>query len=387
MKIMIKISIFFLTVSLIVIFLVSKILAPSQDAKMNEVIPHENYKVSNKSEKLHKSLFITDLHSDTLLWSRNPEKRWKRGHVDLPRLREGGVNMQVFSAVTKSPRGLNFDSNSPDAPDDISLLIKAQLWPPRTWNSIFERAVYQAQRLHKLESNPSNNLLIVKNKTDMEHADKKILALLLTEGSHPLEGKIENINNLYDAGYRAMGLQHFFDNELGGSLHGKSQSGLTDFGREAVLEMERMNIMIDVAHSSINTVKDVLNTIDGPIFISHGGTISGCEKTFNRNLPDKILKEISKRGGILGIGYFDGAICDISPKGIAREIIHAISIMGENSIALGSDFDGTVKTTIDTSELSAITYQLLEQGLTEKQIRKVMGENARDFFLRNLPEI
>jgi microsomal dipeptidase-like Zn-dependent dipeptidase len=354
---------------------------------MNEVIPHENYKVSNKSEKLHKSLFITDLHSDTLLWSRNPEKRWKRGHVDLPRLREGGVNMQVFSAVTKSPRGLNFDSNSPDAPDDISLLIKAQLWPPRTWNSIFERAVYQAQRLHKLESNPSNNLLIVKNKTDMEHADKKILALLLTEGSHPLEGKIENINNLYGAGYRAMGLQHFFDNELGGSLHGKSQSGLTDFGREAVLEMERMNIMIDVAHSSINTVKDVLNTIDGPIFISHGGTISGCEKTFNRNLPDKILKEISKRGGILGIGYFDGAICDISPKGIAREIIHAISIMGENSIALGSDFDGTVTTTIDTSELSAITYQLLEQGLTEKQIRKVMGENARDFFLRNLPEI
>ena len=178
-----------------------------------------------------------------------------------------------------------------------------------------------------------------------------------------------------------------FYNELGGSLHGKSQSGLTDFGREAVLEMERMNIMIDVAHSSINTVKDVLNTIDGPIFISHGGTISGCEKTFNRNLPDKILKEISKRGGILGIGYFDGAICDISPKGIGREIIHAISIMGENSIALGSDFDGTVTTTIDTSELSAITYQLLEQGLTEKQIRKVMGENARDFFLRNLPEI
>jgi len=386
MKIMIKISIFFLTVLLIVIFLMNKIVAPGQDAKMNKVIPHENYEVSDKSEKLHNSLFITDLHSDTLLWNRNPEKRWKRGHVDIPRLREGGVNMQVFSAVTKSPRGLNFDTNSPDAPDDISLLVKAQLWPPRTWNSIFERAVYQAYRLHELESNPKNNLLIVRNKTDIEYADKKILALLLTEGSHPLEGKIDNIKNLYDAGYRAMGLQHFFDNELGGSLHGKSQSGLTDFGREAILEMERMNIMIDVAHSSKNTVKDVLNTIKGPIFISHGGTISGCEKTFNRNLPDEILKEIAKRGGILGIGYFDGAICDITPKGIAKEIIHAISVMGENSIALGSDFDGTVTTTIDTSELSAITYQLLELGLTEKQIRKVMGENAKNFFLRNLPE-
>ena len=134
---MIKISIFFLTVLLILIFLMNKIVAPGQDAKMNKVIPHENYEVSDKSEKLHNSLFITDLHSDTLLWSRNPEKRWNRGHVDIPRMREGGVNMQVFSAVTKSPRGLNFDSNSPDAPDDISLLIKAQLWPPRTWNSIF----------------------------------------------------------------------------------------------------------------------------------------------------------------------------------------------------------------------------------------------------------
>jgi len=103
MKIMIKISIFFLTVLLIVIFLMNKIVAPGQDAKMNKVIPHENYEVSDKSEKLHNSLFITDLHSDTLLWNRNPEKRWKRGHVDIPRLREGGVNMQVFSAVTKSP--------------------------------------------------------------------------------------------------------------------------------------------------------------------------------------------------------------------------------------------------------------------------------------------
>ena len=386
MKKVIKISFFFLTILLIVIFVINKIIAPSQDAKMNKVIPHENFTVSNVSEKLHNSLFIADLHSDTLLWGRNPEKRWKRGHVDLPRLREGGVNLQVFSAVTKSPRGLNFDANSAGAPDDISLLVKAQLWPRRTWNSIFERAVYQAQRLKKLESNPRNNLLIVKNKADIENTDTKILALLLTEGSHPLEGKIENIKNLYNAGYRAMGLQHFFDNELGGSLHGKSQSGLTNFGREAVLEMERMNIMIDVAHSSKNTVEDVLNTIEGPIFISHGGTISGCKKTVNRNLPDKILKEISNRGGILGIGYFDGAICDITPKGIAKEIIHAMSIMDENSVALGSDFDGTVTTSIDTSELSAITYQLLEQGLSETQIRKVMGENVRGFFLRNLPE-
>jgi microsomal dipeptidase-like Zn-dependent dipeptidase len=183
-----------------------------------------------------------------------------------------------------------------------------------------------------------------------------------------------------------MGLQHFFDNELGGSMHGRSQAGLSEFGRQAVLEMERRNIMIDVAHSSRQTVRDVLATVKAPLFISHGGTISGCPKTANRNLPDNILKEIAARGGILGVGYFDGAICDISPKGIATEIIHAVELLGEDAVALGSDYDGTVTTSLDTSELAAITHELLAQGMAKPQIRKVMGENAKRFFSENLPD-
>jgi len=103
---------------------------------------------------LHADMLIVDLHSDSLLWRRNPEKRWERGHVDLPRLREGGVDIQVFSAVTKSPRGLNFDGNDADAPDDIKMLAYVQLWPQRTWNSIYERAAFQAQRLQKIERRP-----------------------------------------------------------------------------------------------------------------------------------------------------------------------------------------------------------------------------------------
>ena len=362
------------------------ILVPQQDAKMNPVLPHDPYPVSEAAKALHEDLLIADLHSDSLLWRRNPEKRWERGHMDLPRLREGGVNIQVFSAVTKSPRGLNFDGNDADAPDDITLLAKAQLWPPRTWDSIYERAAFQAQRLQKLEKRDKNKLIIARKKSDLDQPSGTLIALLLTEGAHPLEGNIENIGRLYDEGYRAMGLQHFFDNKLGGSMHGRSQAGLTEFGRQAVLEMERRNIMIDVAHSSVQTVRDVLATVEAPLFISHGGTISGCARTANRNLPDDILREIASRGGILGIGYFNGAICDISPKGIAREIIHAVSLLGEDSVALGSDYDGTVTTALDTSELAAITHQLLLQGLSERQIRKVMGENAKRFFAENLPE-
>jgi len=353
---------------------------PGQDAKMNPVTAHAPYPVSEAAKTLHNDLLVADLHTDSLLWRRNPEKRWDRGHVDLPRLRDGGVDIQIFSAVTKSPRGLNFDGNDADAPDDITTLAQVQLWPLRTWGSIYERAAFQAQRLQKIESRAANNLVIARTKADLNQPEGTLITLLLTEGSHPLEGKLDNIERLYNEGYRAMGLQHFFDNELGGSMHGRSQAGLTEFGRQAVLEMERRSIMIDVAHSSRQTVRDVLATVEAPLFISHGGTISGCPKTANRNLPDDILKQIAARGGILGVGYFGGAICDISPKGIAKEIIHAVSLLGEDAVALGSDYDGTVTTSLDTSELAAITHELLVQGMNESQIRKVMGENAKRFF-------
>jgi microsomal dipeptidase-like Zn-dependent dipeptidase len=362
------------------------VIVPGVDKDLNRVESNGPYPVSEAAQTLHDDLLITDLHADNLLWRRNPEKRNNYGQVDFPRLREGGVNIQVFSAVTKSPRGLNFDGNDADAPDDITLLAKARLWPISTWNSIYERAVFQARRLHKLSENKTNNLIIAKRKRDLEQNEGVLIGLLLTEGSHPLEGDLKNIKRLYDEGYRAMGLQHFFDNELGGSMHGRSQAGLTAFGQEAVKEMERLNIMIDVAHSSVTTVRDTLALTSNPIFISHGGTISHCPKTANRNLPDDILIEIANRGGIIGIGYFGGVICDISPKGVAAALIHAVNLLGEDAVALGSDFDGSVTTAFDTSELAALTHELLAQGLSEDNIRKVMGENAKRYFSENLPD-
>lgn len=362
------------------------VFVPGTDAKMNAVIPHAPYKVSKRAQKLHDSLYIADLHSDSLLWRRNPVKRWDRGHVDLPRLRDGGVEFQIFSAVTKSPRGQNFDGNDANAPDNITLVAQAQLWPIRTWDSIYERAAFQAQRLQKVEADASNKVIIVRKASDMAQPEGTLSTLLLTEGSHPLEGKIENIERLFDEGYRAMGLHHFFDNELGGSKHGRSQAGLNDFGRKAVLEMRRLGIIIDVAHSSDQTVRDVLVLIPDPIFISHGGTVSHCPRSSNRNLPDSILKDIAARGGLLGVGYFNGAICDISPKGIAKAIIDAVDLMGPDAVALGSDYDGSVQTSLDTSELAIITQELMSAGMDDAIIRKVMGENARAFFLANLPE-
>ncbi len=360
----------------------TQILGPKVDSKMNAVLDHNAYPVSKAAQALHDELWIADLHADSLLWRRNLAKRHDRGHVDLPRLREGGVEFQIFSAVTKSSKGQNFNGNDADAPDQITTLVQAQLWPLRTWGSLYERAAYQAQRLQKLER--KGEVHIVRTAADMEKTDR-LLGLLLTEGSHPLHGDLEKIHRLYNEGYRAMGLHHFFDNELGGSLHGRSQAGLTGFGRAAVKEMNKKGVIIDVAHSSAQSVRDVLKITTAPIFISHGGTVASCPKTKNRNLPDDILQEIAARGGLIGIGYFSGVICDITPNGIADAIIDATVLLGPNAVALGSDYDGTVTTSLDTSELAAITHALMQQGMSKENIRKIMGGNARRFFTENLP--
>ena len=357
---------------------------PKTDASMNPVREHAAYETTPEMRHLHRQLRVADLHTDTLLWKRDPRKEHSYGHADLPRLRKGGVDLQVFSAVTKSPKGLNFGENAADAPDQITKLALAQLWPPRTWGSIYERAAYQAQRLQKLEAQSSNALVIVRSADDMKINDGRMLTVLLTEGAHPLEGKLENIARLHGEGYRIMGLQHFFDNELGGSMHGTSKAGLTEFGRKAVLEMVDQGIIIDVAHSSEQVVRDVLALTPAPIMISHGGVLSHCPRTVSRNLPDELTKAIAARGGIIGIGYFEGTICDISPKGIARAIIDAVNVLGPNAVALGSDFDGTVETALDTSELAAITQELINAGVDEDVIAKVMGENVYRFLSKNL---
>jgi len=270
----------------------------------------------------------------------------------------------VFATVTKSPRGLNFHNNRADAPDDISLLAKAQLWPVRTWDSLFERAKFQSERLHKIEANARHHFSIVRTKSDIINApDGQLLGLLATEGAHPLEGDLENINRLYEAGFRMMGLQHFFDNKLGGSLHGVKKGGLTKFGKDAVRAMAAKNIIIDVAHSSHASVRDTLKTTNKPIIISHGGIRGGCKATHSRNLPNGLL----------------------TPAGIADSIISAVNLLGEDVISLGSDFDGSVTTHLDTSELAAITQALRTKGMSERVIKKVMGGNVKRFLLENLP--
>lgn len=366
------------------------VLPVQADKQLNVVVPHEAYTLAEPAVILHKKLRVADLHSDMLLWKRNPAKRQARGHTDFPRLREGGIALQVFASVTKTPAELNYDANTADS-DQITLLAVAQLWPVDSWSSLYARAKYHARRLTRLEKKSKGTFLIARTRADVVAAmtarekDASILVgLLATEGGHPLEGKLSNLDRLYDEGYRMIGLQHFFDNELGGSLHGVSGAGLTGFGRDVVSRMTEKQMIIDVAHSSEQVVRDVLAMTEAPFVVSHTGIYSACPS--KRNISDTLMVQIAARGGLVGIGYWEEAVCDASPEGIARVIFIAVEKLGADHVALGSDFDGAVTAEMDTSELGALTDRLLALGMDETTIAKVMGENAIRFFAENLPE-
>ncbi len=346
----------------------------------NTVAAHAPYLISDRAQALHDSLTIADWHADSLLWNRDLSERGAYGQVDLPRLLEGNVAVQAFTAVTKSPAGLNYDGNDTEAFDNITPLVMAQLWPARTWGSLFQRAMYQAEKLAEVQQAAPDSLKIIRTIDDLDSvlarraAGEKIVGGLLgIEGAHPLEGDMTNLLRLESAGYRLIGLQHFFDNELGGSLHGRSNAGLTDFGREVVAEVQRRGLILDVAHSSEQVVADVLDMVDMPIVLSHTGIRSVCD--VKRNIPVALMQRIAATGGVIGIGYWQEVTCDDTPAGVARSIVAATEVLGIEAVSLGSDFDGSVGTTFDTSELAAITQELLKLAMTEPDIRMIMGEN------------
>lgn len=378
----------------IVILLVTALAAaewvlPSRiEASMNRTIEHAPFTVSSEAQALHDTLFIADLHADSLLWKRDLSKQSTVGHVDLPRLKQGNVALQVFSATTKSPANMNYEGNDASS-DDITKLAIASLWPPRTWNSIFERAVYQLDKLHALAAN--SDLVLIRDKSQMRDfvaqrnaGEDTIAAIYLIEGAHPLEGDIENLDRLFENGLRIAGLTHFFDNELGGSLHGISDEGLTDFGRQVIQRANQLGIIIDIAHASPAMVDDVLELSTRPTLLSHGGVSGNCDTP--RNLTDDQMRRFAAAGGLLGIGYWDAAVCDPSPAGIVRAIRYAIDLLGVEHVALGSDYDGTVSVMFDTSELAVLTHEMLRAGFSENEIRMVMGENVKRFLLEQLPD-
>jgi microsomal dipeptidase-like Zn-dependent dipeptidase len=350
------------------------------EGAMNQIDGKPLIAVSDEAKALHKALNIVDLHSDTLMWNRDLNDRASRGHMDLPRLQEGNVALQLFSSVTKTPKNQNYDGNGADS-DNITLLTVAQLQPVKTWSSLAERSLYHAQKRDDAVAASNNAIKAVNTASQLDAllaarqtAMRPVGAMLTIEGLQNLEGKAANLDRLYDAGFRMAGLTHFFDNELAGSMHGLKKGGLTPFGRDIVRRMEAKGMIIDIAHLSHKGVAEVLAMATRPVVSSHGGVQATCK--VNRNLTDDEVRGVAKTGGVIGIGYWDGALCDTSPRAAAKAMKHVRDLVGIQHVALGSDYDGATTVRFDTSQLVQVTQALMDEGFTAAEIRAVMGENA-----------
>lgn len=350
------------------------------EGSMNQIDGQPLIKVSDEAKALHKTLNIVDLHSDTLMWNRDLGERADRGHMDLPRLQDGNVALQLFSSVTKTPKGQNYDGNGADT-DNITLLTFAQLQPIKTWSSLVERSLYHATKRDNAVAGSDGKLKAVNKAQDLDallaarQKDPTTVGAMLTiEGLHNLEGKAANLDRLYDAGFRMAGLTHFFDNELGGSMHGLKKGGLTPFGRDIFRRMEAKGMIVDIAHLSHAGVAEVLAMAKRPVVSSHGGVQATCK--VNRNLTDEEVRGVAKTGGVIGIGYWEGAICSTDPRAAAKAMKHVRDLVGIAHVALGSDYDGATEVRFDTSQLTQVTQALMDEGFTPDEIRAVMGGNA-----------
>ena len=354
---------------------------------MNKVIGTQAT-VSARAQALHRTLTIADLHGDTLLWDRNLLTRGSRGHIDLPRLNQGNVALQVFSSVSQTPKGQNYDSNADT--DILWALVMAQRQPSSSWFSPLGRTLYHGVKLDRAVAASNGALVAIRTRADLarliaaRRAGRSTTgALFSVEGLQNLEGDFANLDRLYGAGVRMAGLTHFFDNPVAGSMHGLAKGGLTPLGRRVVREMERRGMVVDIAHCSHACVAEVLAMATRPVISSHGGVQATCDE--NRNLSDAEIRGVARTGGVIGIGVWDAAVCGTEPADTARAMAHVRDLVGIDHVALGTDFDGAVTAGYDVSRIALITSALIDAGFSDEDIAKAMGGNVMRVLGQVLP--
>jgi microsomal dipeptidase-like Zn-dependent dipeptidase len=374
-----------------VLLMLARLFGPSiLERSENHTLQPGPYHVSAEAEALHRTLLVADLHADSLLWGRNLLAPSNAGHIDLPRLVQGNVGIQAFTVFSTIPRHLNIERNE-DTSDLVPYIGMLQGWPLKTLWSPKQVALYQAGRLQKFAEQSNGGLMLLRTRDDLANFLKQraagshvVAALLGTEGAQPLEGNLENLAALYDAGFRMMAPTHFTDTAIGGAAAGVTRGGLTSLGREWVRQMEARGMIIDVAHASADTLRDVTSLATKPVVVSHTGVKGVCNN--NRNLSDDQLRAVAATGGVVGVGFWDVAACGTDAKAIAAEIRYTSGVVGAEHVALGSDFDGAVTEPFDSSGLALITEALLQQGVSKHDIRLIMGENVARVLSQVLPE-
>src|SRR6202521_1915645 len=364
--------------------------------------------IAERAKKLHFSSLVLDTHDDTTqrFFSRDFDigKRNPDGHVDIPLMREGGMNA-IFFSIWIDGRTMG----SPAA----------------------EQALDQIDAVHENVRKNSKDLVFCRTAEEVRraHAQGKIAALIGVEGGHMIGNDIRVLRMFGDLGVRYMTLSHFYNDEWADASTDKpGHNGLTDFGKEIVREMNRQGIMVDISHVSDKTFYDALEVSKAPLIASHSSCRAICNHP--RDMSDEMIKALAAKGGVIQINYeksfidqsykdasdkyaggvvtpkyeeeirtkcgedlecagreaqkiinaliAEGKLPHVSWERIIDHIDHVAKLAGPDHVGLGSDFDGADMPDglEDCSKLPKITEALLRKGYSEDDVRKILGGNT-----------
>lgn len=323
----------------------------------------------DEARALHDEICVIDLHADTPklmdklgydLAERHERPMPKRvnlvGHVDLPRLRDGGVAAQFFAFWT---------------------------WPtyiPGTGRSCTSSVLAQLDALDEAVAKHPDELVWTRTGADVRAAKAagKIAILGGIEGGHALDGKVEHIEMFSRRGVRYLGPLHLWPNALGGtSRKPKRDEGLTDLGREVIRECERCGVIVDLAHINRRGFFEALELTTQPVMVTHTG-VKGVHESW-RNLDDEQIRAIADRGGCIGIIFARQFLGGKSIDAVVDHIKHVIDVAGEDVPALGSDFDGFVVPPEGLEDIAAmpnLTVAMSRRGIPTRVIEKILGHNV-----------
>jgi membrane dipeptidase len=343
---------------------------------------------------------LIDLHTDALYehmcGRKDITQRSDKGHLDFPRMKEGGVNGQVF-AVWVSPTELkpgeycDFALKGADTFDEVCRR-SLEMEPPRAPS---RRGISppRHQDTNSPDIRPSSlvpcpwSVVPVRAPDEFRQAvaSGRIAAILGVEGGHALEGNLKNLDRFHGRGVRVLTVTWSNSNELGDSSsdENKPHNGLSSLGREAVRRMNELGVIIDVSHSADKTVFDILDTSLSPVIASHSGI--RARRDFNRNLTDEQIRAIGAHGGVIGVVFLPYFLREPEEQASIEDVLdcidHICQLVGPDHAGLGSDFDGfggVLPGLEDVTKMGAIGAGLRRHGFADGDIAKIAGLN----FLR-----
>lgn len=313
----------------------------------------------------HSTTNLIDLHNDVLEvmtsdTSYHLKYRHNYNHTDIPRLKDGGVDVQFFSVWVSPTQYTNYYQQALTMLNIFNSEISAN-----------QNSIAQARNWNEADS------LIQQN---------KIAAVIGVEGGHHIENSLDNLISLYNSGMRYMTITWNNSTDWAVSAQDSRSTtvGLSDFGKQVIRTMDSLGVIIDVSHTGIKTIQDILQETQNPIIASHSG--ARALRNHYRNLYDWQIQDIANSGGVIGVvfyPYFLNGSSNAAIQDVIAHIDYIKNLVGIDYVAIGSDFDGIEVVPLgleDTSKFPNLTEALFDHGYTKEEIDKILYKNFKRVF-------